>query len=113
MNPLLRGPVVIRPGTKFPAVFVFVVNGNRFSNVEEDGCGMQLPTGRPASRALRGFTFARTISLHASTMLNAQLPAASTVHPFVLPGGGTKFGIATSAGTGSSAGLVNLVRNPS
>src|SRR5260370_40907768 len=103
MKPLLRGPVVIRPGTKFPAVFVFVVKGNRFSNVGEAAVTVQGAEFSPANCALSALILAAPTSLHASTMLNAQLPVVSFVHP--VPGA---LDIATSGGMGSSAGFVSV-----
>ncbi len=104
MKPLLSGPVVTRPGTKFPAVFVFVVNGNRFSNVDEAGDTVHVAVFKPANWALKGeIGFAGSLLakcvgfslLHASTMLKVGSP------------------IATSAGIVSTTGFVSVVRNPS
>jgi len=58
---------------------------------------VQLPLGRPAIRALSGFTFARPMALHASTMLNAAFVG----------------GHGTSAGIVFTKGLVTKVRKPS
>src|SRR5438309_1552219 len=113
MKPLLSGPVVTRLGAKFPAVFVFVVNGNRFSNVDEAGATVHVAVFSPANCALSAEMGvpAAFKSLHASTMLKLQLPAAITEHnPAAFP---PKLGIATSAGIVSTTGFVSVVRKPS
>src|SRR5689334_1133502 len=108
MNPLLSGPVVIRPGVKFPATFAFVVKGNKFSNVGDAAETVQVVVFSPVSCALSALILAAPKSLQASTMLKLQLPVPSFVHP--VPGAP---GIATSAGIVSTTGFVSVVRRPS
>src|SRR5437660_7986735 len=74
------------PGVKFPVVFVFVVNGNKFSNVGDAGNTVQ-GTGSPvcqwlspANWALSGLTppGRALTALQPSTMLNLALPMATS-----------------------------------
>src|ERR1700688_1577255 len=108
MNPLLSGPVVIRPGAKL--VDAVGLKGKRFSNVDEEGDTLHVAVFSPANCALNGLIFAGPRSLHASTMLCEQLPAVSTLHPLLIP---VKLGIATSVGIGTKATSPRVVRRPS
>src|SRR5712692_9306625 len=114
MSPLFNGPRVetpLLPGENRLEV-AFGTNGNTFSNVEEAGVTVQVEVLRPANKALRGLTVSPCafISLHASTMLCEQLPAARNTHPFCFP---AKLGIATDVGTWSTLTSPRVVRKPS
>src|ERR1700719_2675287 len=86
MNPLFRGPVVIRPGEKL--VDPVALKGKRFSKVDEEGDTVHVAVFSPANCALSGemglpaAPFAKCVGfslLHASTMLVVASPVEMSV----------------------------------
>ena len=82
-------------------MLVFVVNGNRFSNVDEAGVTVQVTGFKPANCALRGLIFAgthRLAGVHHAELIRGILAQHSSRRP---------------PGSCPRRGSVSVVRKPS